>query len=329
MFGVIRKKLTRAIVLAAVFFLPQERKRIIERKMRGHEEHRKLGLADWVLVSWGKSGRTWFRMMISRVYQMKFGLKGHQLLGFDNLHRKNKNIPKVYFTHGNYLADYTEHRDSKVDFYGKKVVLLVRDPRDIAVSQFFQWKFRMKPHKKMLNQYPEHGADYSTYDFVMHENQGMPRIIKWMNSWAEDIDNIKDILVIRYEDLRRDPNAVMSQVMEFTGTLATDEQIQDAVDFAAYANMKKMEEKRVVRFSGGRMTARDLNNPDSFKTRRAKVGGYRDYFDDEQVRVVDAMITDDLNPLFRYEVEPEIVPDVDVGDVHDTGESEAAANTAT
>ena len=88
MFGVIRKKLTRAIVLAAVFFLPQERKRIIERKLRGHEEHRKLGLADWVLVSWGKSGRTWFRKMISRVYQVKFGLKGHQLLGFDNLLRK-------------------------------------------------------------------------------------------------------------------------------------------------------------------------------------------------------------------------------------------------
>ena len=325
MFDVIRKKLTRAIVLAAVFFLPPERKRIIERKLRGKEENRKLGLADWVLVSWGKSGRTWFRMMISRVYQVKFGLKGHQLIGFDNLHRKNRNIPKVFFTHGNYLADYTEHRDSKVDFYRKKVVLLVRDPRDIAVSQFFQWKFRMRPHKKMLNQYPEHGADLSTYDFVMNENQGMPRIIKWMNSWGADKENVADILVIRYEDLRKDPNAVMKQVMEFTGTSATDEQIQDAVDFAAYANMKKMEEKRVFRFSGGRMVAKDLNNPDSFKTRRAKVGGYRDYFDDEQVRTVDAMITDELNPLFGYKVDPEVVPAVDVGEVHDTGESGVAA----
>ena len=82
MFDVIRKKLRRAIVLASVFFLPQERKRIIERKLRGQEENRKLGLADWVLVSWGKSGRTWFRMMISRIYQVKFGLKGKGLTSY-------------------------------------------------------------------------------------------------------------------------------------------------------------------------------------------------------------------------------------------------------
>ena len=144
-----------------------------------------------------------------------------------------------------------------------------------------------------------------------------------------DIENVGEVLVIRYEDLRKDPNDVMKQVMDFTGTPATEEEVQDAVDFAAYANMKKMEEKRVFRFSGGRMVAKDLNNPDSFKTRRAKVGGYRDYFDDDQVRIVDAMITDELNPLFGYKVDPEIVPDVEVGDVHDTGEAGAASSTAT
>ena len=29
-----------------------------------------------------------------------------------------------------------------------RIIRIVRDPRDVAVSQFFQWKFRMRPHKR-------------------------------------------------------------------------------------------------------------------------------------------------------------------------------------
>ena len=34
-----------------------------------------------------------------------------------------------------------------MDYAGKKVVLLVRNPADVAVSQYYQWKYRMKPNK--------------------------------------------------------------------------------------------------------------------------------------------------------------------------------------
>jgi len=34
--------------------------------------------------------------------------------------------------------------------------------------------------------------------------------------------------------------------------------------------------------------------------RRAKVGGYRDYFDDEQVRVIERCVNDPLDPAFGY-----------------------------
>ena len=51
-------------------------------------------------------------------------------------------IPSIFFTHDNYLEDYTGNLDSKADFYGKRVVLLVRNPKDVAVSQYFQWKYR-------------------------------------------------------------------------------------------------------------------------------------------------------------------------------------------
>ena len=55
--------------------------------------------------------------------------------------------------------------------------------------------------------------------------------------------------------------------------------------------MRKLEEKQTLlarrRAHEGRS---DKSNPDSFKVRRAKVGGYRDYFDDAQVAEIDALV---------------------------------------
>jgi alcohol sulfotransferase len=51
-----------------------------------------------------------------------------------------------------------------------------------------------------------------------------------------------------------------------------------------------------------RMIPGDKNNPDSYKVRRAKVGGYRDYFDDDQVQQIDSYIRANLDPVFGYEV---------------------------
>ncbi|MEM7023686.1 MAG: hypothetical protein AAF637_14000, partial [Pseudomonadota bacterium] len=52
--------------------------------------------------------------------------------------------------------------------------------------------------------------------------------------------------------------------------------------------------------SGGRMKPRDRKNPKSFKTRRGKVGGYRDYFDDREIAEIDRRIAEQLSPVFGY-----------------------------
>jgi hypothetical protein len=291
---------SRHLLLWILFFLPHDRRIALERRLRGKEEYRKLRLADWVLVSWGKSGRTWFRVMASRFYQTKYGLAQRELLNFDNLHGKNPAIPRVLFSHNNYLRDYLRDWTTLNHFRGKKVVLLVRDPRDVAVSQFFQWKYRMRPHKKLLNAYPPHGEDTSIFEFVTHPEAGVPRIIDFFNGWAAELAARDDILLIRYEDMRANPQAVMQRVLDFVGTPGTDDEIRQAVEFASYDNMKKLEEKSFFRASGARVKPGDKTNPDSFKVRRGKVGGYRDYFDDEQVAVIDAMVAERLDPVFGY-----------------------------
>jgi hypothetical protein len=87
-------------------------------------------------------------VLLSRFLQLRLGLDRAALIGFENLHQRDPRAPRVLFTHDNYLRDHTGEPDGKRDYRGKKVVLLVRHPADVAVSQYFQWRFRMRPRKK-------------------------------------------------------------------------------------------------------------------------------------------------------------------------------------
>jgi hypothetical protein len=294
------KKFNRFIVTKSVFFLPKERRLQIERRHRGWEQYRKLRRADCAIASYGNSGRTWLRVMISRFYQAKFGFDKPRLINFDNFHRRNPAIPVMFFTHDNFIKDYTGNVDNKSDFYGCRTVLLVRNPADVSVSQYFQWQHRMKREKKALNRFPPHGSECSLYDFVMRPESGLPKIIDFLNVWANDLDNLENLLVVRYEDLRTDTAGRLGAILEFLGTPGSAEQIQDAVEFGSIENMKKLETRSAGWTGGGRLKPGDRNNPDSYKVRRAKVGGYRDYFEPEQLQEVDRLLTDTLSPIFGY-----------------------------
>lgn len=296
----------RHIAARAVGFLPKETQTRIERRLRGREDYARLQGADCVIVSFGKSGRTWLRVLLSRFYQVRYGLPERALLTFDNFHRRNRAVPTIFFTHDNYLKDFTGDFQSKAPYYNKKVVLLVRDPADVAVSQFYQWKFRMTERKKRINDYPD--ADVSIYDFVMDADSGLPKVIDFMNAWARDLGRLRSLLVVRYEDMRGDTAETLRRILEFIGTPAKAEEIAEAVRFASIDNMRALEQKRTFWLSGSRMTARDRDNPNTYKVRKAKVGGYRDEFTPEQQQAIDQLIAARLIPVFGYVPEPDREP---------------------
>jgi hypothetical protein len=294
------KRLTKWLVRAISVFLPEEKAHDLQRWRRGREEFWKYNHCEYIFASYGKSGRTWVRVMISRYYQLVYSLPDNILMGFDNYTRLNKDIPKIFFTHDNYLRGFTGNVDSKKDFYKKKTVLLVRNPRDVAVSQFFQWKYRMRAEKKAMNKYPAHEADISVHDFVMDENQGLSPIIQFLNNWATELDKIDHLLVVRYEDLRSHPEREMGRIVEFLGMDANEDFLKDTAEFASVENLRKKEQENYFWRSGSRVQAKDVNDPNTFKVRKAKVGGYRDYFDDDQVAQLDAMVDSQLLPVFGY-----------------------------
>lgn len=301
------KKLKRRLVLLAACFLPEERRRALERWFRGREELRRLRRADCVVVSYGKAGRTWLRVMLSHYLQRSRGLGGRRLLGVGGLRRAARRLPRVMFTHDNYIADYTGHADSKADFYDRKVVLLVRQPQDVAVSQFFHWKNRMKAAKKWLNRYPE-DEDLGVFAFAMHARSGVRGAVAFMNLWAQELPRVRRVLVVRYEDLRARPVETFRRVAAFVEDGEADEAaVREAVAFGSFENMQALEAGSFFRWTP-RMAPRDRANPDSYKVRRAVVGGYRDYLDDAQIREIDAWVEANLAPIYGYSPAGEAKP---------------------
>lgn len=294
--------------LKRAFFLSAERRRQLERWLRGRTEYHRLREADVVIVSYPKSGRTWLRVLLSRYFQLRYRIDESSVLGFDNFHLMDDRIPKILFTHDNYLRDYTGEGETRVSFRDKRMVLLVRSPQDVVTSSYFQWKFRTGEAKKKLNQLPPHGAEISMFDFAMTRTIGLPRIVGFLNEWSRELSGIREILVVRYEDLLADSEREFGRIIEFVDGPADRSLIGEVVDFASVSKSRSREAQSQLSTRMGKLRPGEHANPDSYKVRRAKVGGYRNYFDDDELRRIDDYVRTHLEPGFGYGDESIAVP---------------------
>ena len=293
-------KLLRRLLLSALFFLPVEKRAAVSRWLRGRQELKKLRQADVVFVTCPKSGRTWVRIMLSRILQQRHGLPGSTIVGSSAFHRANPSLPVVFFTHDTNIGNYTGNRDSKADYAGKRIVLLVRDPRDIAVSAYFQWKYRMDRQKRALHTPALEGQDLAIHEFATHPDGSLGKTIAMLNSWDAALPHLDEVLVVRYEDLRRDTAAWLGRIAAFSGFKPTAEEVGDAVEFASLANMKKMERDAAFGTDSRRFSPGTRESGDAYKVRKGKVGGFEDYFTPEQIAEIDHLVDSTLAPGYGY-----------------------------
>ena len=269
------------------------------RRQRGRDLLVQLKQSDIAIVSYPKSGRTWLRMMMSHALELTFNIETDQILKFDNYHRLDHRVPKFLFTHDDYLEDIAcEGRTS--DFYRDiKTVLLVRDPIDIAVSYYFHWKYRWDVKKRIFHRFPIDDS-LELYDFMIHPDAGLPRVIAFLNRWAQGWPTIEQSRLIRYEDLHQDPAAILRDLFGFVNVPVSEAHIRAAVDFGAFTNVRKLELSGTYAADGSKMKIIDKDNLDSFKARRGKVAGYRDYFSQSQIAYLEDYYRTRLDPLFGY-----------------------------
>jgi hypothetical protein len=294
----IRKK-NREIFVSLLFFLSRKQKLALDHWLRGRKEYNEIKAADYVIISPPKCGRTWVRTMLSRFFQHRYGLPGNELLGFDNYHRMNPAIPRIRFTHDRYVNQYTGNRDSKRDYYNKKVILLVRDPRDVVASNYFQWINCVNPYKKELLNIPDKPEEVPIFEYAMTRQFGIPRTVEFLQAWAPELNKIGAHLLVRYEDLRTDTARVLGDMLAFMGIEATETEIRQVVDETSFENMKKMEQNQTFESGSRRLMIKDSDNPESFKVRRGKVGGYSDYFSEQELVEIDRLIAR-IPPLYGY-----------------------------
>lgn len=245
--------------------------------------------AEFFLVSYPKCGRTWLRVLLSRALEVHYGAPEVDYLGGAFLGGNVPGAPRVRVTH-----DDDPHWKTprgldrrKRRYRGKRVVFLVRDPRDVVVSMYFERSRRERAYHGSLSAF-------------LHERRGsLDTILAYYNVWAASRGIPGELLIVRYEDLRRDTERELARLLAFFGVRGVSQAtLDEAVRFASFERMREMESNGAL--GSGRLRPRDPNDPESFKTRRGKVGGFVDYLSPEEIEQVESRIRAGLDASFGY-----------------------------
>jgi hypothetical protein len=250
------------------------------RLKRVAKRRRKLAAADVVVVSHAKSGRTWLATMISHVYHRRYGIPESELIQFDNFQKLDARVPRILFSHDNRKDEDKTPLFRPEDLRRQKVVLLVRHPCDVAVSSYFQ---TFRDARKGME--PGH-AGGPIFEYVVEVK--LPLVLAFLRRWREQIEQVEQALVVRYEDLRRRPEHELARIFTFIEGRADPDEIKAAVDFASFEQMKQKEAANF--FKSDKLRPGDPADPQSFKVRKGKVGGYREHFSAAELARIDALV---------------------------------------
>ena len=185
---------------------------------------------DTFLVSYPKSGNTWARFLIANlVYPERFPDFGNidQLIPAPEViskrHFNRLSSPRIIRTH------------SSFDPHFKQVIYIVRDPRDIVVSQFHYHRKR-----KLIDD----GCAIETFvaRFLLgsttQDGSWKHNVASWLAARSGDAQ----FLLLRYEDMIQDTHRELSKIANFLGVTAPPEQITAAVERSSAGQMRKLEQ---------------------------------------------------------------------------------------
>lgn len=249
--------------------------------------------ADVVLISFPKSGRTFVRAMLARLFQRKFGIDERTLLDFPALRRAARDVPRLLVTHaGDAMREAGEIAVDEADYLHCKIALLARHPGDIAVSRKHHLKHRSRDKAR------QRLAEQPLETFVWSEKGGIPAIVKYLNEWAGLRREGLPVTIVRYEDFLIEPQKTLVELAAAVGLNVDSEDIADAVEFANFRNLKQRE--REGYFKSSRLRPAKEGDERSSKVRSGSSGGYRAQLGEVEAARVDAYIREHLDPLFGY-----------------------------
>ena len=247
---------------------------------------------DTFVVSYPRSGNTWTRFLIANlVYPEKnVGFTNIEKLIPDTSSQSNRALkatprPRIIKTH-----EYFDHRY-------RKVIYIVRDPRDVALSYYdFQRKYRQIEDGYPLEQYVD--------DFV----EGRLISIDW-GTWAENVASWmytrgkrKEFLLLRYEDMMKDTMHELTRIANFLGIAPETQRLQQAIERSSADRMRELEKLEADQWVATKNRRKDIPF-----VRVAKAGGWRTSLPEACVRQIEAA-WGDLMTTLGYELVTVNVP---------------------
>jgi hypothetical protein len=227
---------------------------------------------DVFLASYPRSGNTWTRFLIGNLAHEK------EVVTFLSVERL---VPDMYKSSDRVLRNLPRPRILKshecFDPRYRKVVYIVRDPRDVAVSNY-HWELKLRSVKD--------GCPIEDFVPRWMAPEFWPRIGSWgdhVTSWLSTRHGHEGFLLLRYEDLKQNPQGELARVAEFLGIEAARERLTRAIELSSAENMRKLE-----RAESGKWVATTLTRQDKPFVRSATSGGWKTVLPEKTVAYIEA-----------------------------------------
>lgn len=251
---------------------------------------------DSYIVSIPKSGRTWLRVLLHEYFSRRY--RSSEALNSRDQYADDR--PRYFFTHDRYehltvanpwqrlLGRFLVPSDCRAR---GRVLLLARDPRDVMVSLYFQNTRRVKQKQAF------HG-DISS--MLRDPLLGVETVIRTMNGWLREWGSREQgFLLSRYEDWQAQPTHYFAEIIGFLGEAEVDDELlRQAIAESSFDKMQQRER------SGGEgpsaIRPGNPDDPESYKARKGKVGGYAEYLSADDIAVVEQAM-EQLDPRFGYQ----------------------------
>lgn len=184
---------------------------------------------DSFLVSYPRSGSTWLRFLIGNLICKDCPVT------FQNV---EKIIPDIHVNSSRFIANVPRPRLIKShEYYDPrygKMVYLVRDPRDVALSYYRYYR--------KIRRFPEgYPMDKYIASFLTGELQSWGSWVQNVSSWLAVREGKPGFLLLRYEDLRQDPVGELSRVCDFLQIRCTSDQLIKAIHLSSADRMRGLE----------------------------------------------------------------------------------------
>jgi len=190
---------------------------------------------DVWIVSYPRSGNTWTRFLIANL------ISRGETVDWSNIERY---VPDIYLNHDpqmralsrpRYLKSHEPYRPEY-----RRVIFIVRDPRDVAVSYFH--------FARKSNAFP---VDGKISDFVAgFLSGGIDQYGTWgenVGSWLGARRGTPDFTIVRYEDLLQQAEAELTRIAQTMQLHADNGHVHRAVEQSQAERLRVLEQSQRVR----------------------------------------------------------------------------------